>query len=84
MSKTTNKVEKFFNSPKSIKYSDLESILIYFGFEKIKAKGSHFKFKHIQLKNDLIIPVHNNECKNFYKEEAKREIKKIEKNIKNL
>lgn len=52
-------------------------ILIYFGFEKINAKGSHVKFKHPQLQNDLVIPIHNNECKDFYKLEAKKRIKEV-------
>ncbi len=77
MSKITKQVEKFFNNPISIKYSDLEKILIHFGFEKINAKGSHKKFKHSRLQNDLIIPVHQGDCKNFYKEESKRQINKI-------
>ncbi len=77
MTKITKKVEKFFKSPASIKYLDLESILVYFGFKKINAKGSHVKFKHPQLQNDLIIPVHKNECKDFYKKESKKQIKKI-------
>ena len=77
MAKITKKVEKFFNNSTSIKYSGLEIILIHFGFEKINAKGSHIKFKHSQLEKDLIIPVHNGECKDFYKEKAKNQIKKI-------
>ncbi|HEC30689.1 MAG TPA: type II toxin-antitoxin system HicA family toxin, partial [Candidatus Yonathbacteria bacterium] len=64
-------------SPTSIKYSDLENILTYFGFEKINAKGSHVKFKHSQLQYDFVIPVHKNECKDFYKKQAKKQITKI-------
>lgn len=77
MSKIEKKVEKFLKNPTSTKYSDIEIILIYFGFEKINAKGSHIKFKHIKLQNDLVIPIHNNECKDFYKLEAKKRIKEI-------
>jgi predicted RNA binding protein YcfA (HicA-like mRNA interferase family) len=77
MSQITKKVERFFKNPTSIKYLELESILIHFGFKKINAKGSHVKFKHPKLRNDLIIPVHKNECKDFYKEESKRQVKKI-------
>jgi len=77
MSKIEKKVEKFFKNPTSIKYTDLDGVLIYFGFEKINAEGSHVKFKHSQLQHDLVIPVHNNECKDFYKKEAKKQIKKI-------
>lgn len=77
MSKIEKKLEKFFKSPSSLKYSDIETILIYFGFEKINAKGSHIKFKHIKLQNDLVIPIHNNECKDFYKLEARKRLKEV-------
>lgn len=77
MTQIIKKVEKFLKNPTSTKYPDLENILIYFGFQKIKAKGSHIKFKHPKLQHDLIIPVHNGECKGFYKEESKKQIKKI-------
>jgi len=77
MSQITKKVERFLKNPTSIKYLDLENILTYFGFKKINAKGSHVKFKHSQLQHDLIIPVHKNECKDFYKEESRKQIKKI-------
>ena len=77
MTKFSKKVERFFKNPTSLKYMDIEKILIYFNFEKIKTKGSHIKFKHIQLKNDLIIPVHNKECKEFYKKEVKKILNKL-------
>ena len=79
MSKKEKLVEKFIKNPTSIKYPDLESVLVYFGFEKILTKGSHIKFKHSQLKQDLVIPVHNSECKDFYKKEAQKQIKKLKK-----
>ncbi|MEZ4103704.1 MAG: type II toxin-antitoxin system HicA family toxin [Candidatus Paceibacterota bacterium] len=77
MSKKDKLVEKFLNNPKSVKYSQLLMILEYLEFEKIQAKGSHVKFKHYKLTKDLIIPVHNNECKDFYKEQAKSFIREI-------
>ncbi len=77
MSRIDNLIKKFNNNPSSCRYSDIEKILIYFGFEKIKAKGSHIKFKHRKLNFDFIIPIHNNECKDFYKNQAKKQIDKI-------
>jgi predicted RNA binding protein YcfA (HicA-like mRNA interferase family) len=79
MSKIEKKVEKFLKNPLSFKYADIEIILIYFGFEKINAKGSHIKFKHFKLSRDLVIPVHKNECKDFYKFEVKKRIKEVVK-----
>ena len=77
MSKIEKLVDKFFKNPTSLKYPDIEKILIYFGFEKINAKGSHVKFKHPKLQNDIVIPVHNKECKGFYKNQISKQIKKI-------
>lgn len=68
---------KFLNHPDSIRYSELERLLINFGFEKVFAKGSHVKFKHKALVRDLIIPIHHNDCKSFYKALAAKIIKKI-------
>lgn len=50
----------------------MHHILIHYNFEFIQAKGSHTKYKHPRLENDLIIPVHNNDRKDFYKKEAKK------------
>ena len=80
MSNIVKLVERFFENPTSVKYMDLKNILSYFEFEKIPAKGSHVKFKHTQLRYDLIIPVHKNECKDFYKKQAKKQIEKIRNN----
>ena len=73
------KIEKFLKNPRTSKYSDIALILSHFGFEKISTKGSHVKFKHQSLPNDLIIPVHNNECKDFYKIEISKIIKRLKK-----
>jgi predicted RNA binding protein YcfA (HicA-like mRNA interferase family) len=77
MTNIDKKVEKFLKNPASCKYQEIERILIHFGFEKISTKGSHIKFKHLQLQRDLIIPVHNKECKDFYKKEIKNTLAKI-------
>ncbi len=66
--------DKFLKNPTSIKYNDIEKILLLNWFEKIYAKGSHIKMKHKNLENDLIIPLHNWDCKDFYKKEAYEKI----------
>lgn len=63
-------VLKFFRNPTSLKYQQIRKVLIIFGFIEINAKGSHKKFVHPLVKNSLIIPVHNNNCKDFYKKLA--------------
>jgi len=75
MTKTEKAVQQFLNRPESLRYSEIEKVLKSFGFIIIKAKGSHKKFKHHSLATDLIIPVHNNDCKNFYKIQASKIIK---------
>lgn len=51
-------LEKFLQTPASIKYLQIEKLLLFFGFTKIESKGSHKKFKHNKLEKDIIIPVH--------------------------
>ncbi len=70
-------LSRFLSDPGSLRYDKVEKLLLLIGFEKIEAKGSHKKFKHPKLKQDLIIPVHNNDCKSFYKKLAAKIIKKI-------
>lgn len=77
MNKTEKTVQQFLKRPESLRYPEIEKILKLYGFELTKAKGSHKKFKHPSLTTDLIIPVHNNECKNFYKRLAAKTIKNL-------
>jgi len=75
MSKIEKLINQFFDRPTSLKFYDIEKVLFHFGFKKIKAKGSHKKFKNPNFIHDLIIPVHNNECKDFYKKFTSQVIK---------
>ncbi len=75
MSQKEKLLFKFLLNPESVKYTELEKILENLGFVEIQAKGSHKKFKHSLMQKDLIIPVHNNECKPFYKKLALKIIK---------
>jgi predicted RNA binding protein YcfA (HicA-like mRNA interferase family) len=77
MTKKSKLVEKFLENPDSIRYSQLVTILEEYGFERIQAKGSHVKFKHPKLSEDLIIPIHNGDCKEHYKQQARKFVEKI-------
>jgi predicted RNA binding protein YcfA (HicA-like mRNA interferase family) len=77
MTYVEKRIKKFLRDPKKCNYADMVAVLGHFGFTKIQAKGSHVKFKHSRLKSDLIVPVHNNECKDFYKVEARRRIREL-------
>jgi len=69
MTKREKLVLKFKNNPVSLKYSEIEILLLSIWFIKIDAKWSHVNFKINKLKFDIIIPLHNNECKDFYKKQ---------------
>jgi len=77
MSQIEKLYKKFLSNPESIKFRELEKVLLHLEFERIEAKGSHVKFKHRKLTSDIVIPVHNNECKNFYKAQARKQILKL-------
>ena len=82
MTKLKKLVQKFSNDPTSVAFRDIKKIMFAIGFALVNTKGSHIKFKHQKYKFDIIIPVHNNDCKNFYKKEIYKKIKKEIKNIK--
>jgi predicted RNA binding protein YcfA (HicA-like mRNA interferase family) len=74
MSRIEKLLSKFQSKPDSVRYADIENILLYVGFVKIEAKGSHVKFKHRLLTYDIVIPIHNGECKPFYKKQLLKQI----------
>lgn len=67
MSAKDKLIVKFLKSPKSIRYEQLEIILSSFGFERVSTKGSHVKFKHPKLEENIVISVHGKDCKSSYK-----------------
>lgn len=75
MTQKDKQLNKFLNSPDSFKFQQIKTILFNLNFTEVPAKGSHLKFKHPLLKNDLIIPIHNNDCKKFYKQLIAKTIK---------
>ena len=75
MSQIEKLLQKFEHSPQNVRYTDIEKILIHVGFVHIHTKGSHVKWKHNKLRNDVIIPIHNNECKKFYKQQILTQIR---------
>ncbi len=79
MTRKQKTLEQFLSNPKTASLSQIESILKECGCMRIDAKGSHVKWKHVVAARDLIIPVHNNDCKEFYKKEALKFINEIRK-----
>lgn len=76
MSRYEKLIRKFIERPESLRYHDIEVLLIYLGFIKQQGKGSHIKFKHSDIKKDFSIPVHNGDCKKNYKKELYKLLKK--------
>ena len=70
-------VDKFLKNPCSLRYTQIVKVLQEVRFTEIQAKGSHVKFKHPKLTSDLIIPVHNQDCKDHYKKQAKKFVEKV-------
>jgi predicted RNA binding protein YcfA (HicA-like mRNA interferase family) len=80
MSQIEKLLKKFIDNPSKVRYVNIEKVLLFLDFEKIPTKGSHVKWKHHTLHHDIIIPVHNNECKNFYKEQVYKQTRELIKN----
>lgn len=76
MTKKDKLLQRLMSRPTSLSYLDIERALIIMGFVKIEVKGSHKKFKHPLLNKDIVIPIHNNDCKDFYKKMVAKILKK--------
>ena len=77
MTKKKKLVDKILTNATSLKLPQIITILEHEGSIQIQAKGSHVKFKHPKLNVDLVIPVHNKDYKNHYKEQAKKFLETI-------
>src|SRR5436190_1344365 len=68
MSKRDKLRRKLRNNPKGVKFSDLETLLINFGFTLVRIKGSHHFFQYMQgsVHAIMIVPVHGRVIKPQY------------------
>lgn len=71
-------LQKLLSRPTTLRYSQIRKLLIHLDFEEVPAEGSHRKFKHPLLEKDIIVPVHNNDCKEVYKKQVAKTIKENE------
>ncbi|MBI2634617.1 type II toxin-antitoxin system HicA family toxin [Candidatus Peregrinibacteria bacterium] len=60
-------LEKFLRNPAVVRYDQIQRLLLYFGFEMALLHGSHVKWRHKDLQEKIVIPVHDNDCKRVYK-----------------
>lgn len=70
MSSIEKFIKRFVDNPCTVRYAELERILLFAGYEKVPARGSHVKFKYKRLYADIIIPVHGGDCGGHYKKRA--------------
>ena len=77
MTKRDKLLQKLFQNPGSLRYTQIETLLLAEGCVKVQTKGSHFHFVHGDMPYDLTIPVHNRDCKDVYKIEAMKFLKKL-------
>jgi predicted RNA binding protein YcfA (HicA-like mRNA interferase family) len=75
MTRIEKLTDKFLRHPKSLKYREIEQVLLYLGFIKTYGKGSHVKFTHPIFNANIIISIHNNECKKIYKNEIAKTVR---------
>ena len=82
MAKHDKLFEKFMKSPalKDLTFNELETLLVYLGFEKIDGSGSRVKFTH-KAKN-LIVSLHKPHPSNILKEYIVKQIQDVLKGFK--
>ena len=68
-------LKEFLENPNSLTYRQIEKILLWMGFEMTVGKGSHMIFRYKRLRIKIPIPVHNNDCRKYYKEKVAKIIK---------
>ena len=69
MTKEEKLILKFKASPQSISLADLLKLMEWIGIEIVQGKGSHIVCK-MENKILIVIPVHRNDCKPFYKKKS--------------
>lgn len=77
MTRLDKLIDKFKTSPNKLSLRDIEQILMSIGFDKLNAKGSHVKYIQDKFGLSIVIPIHNNDCKDFYKKLVLRIIKDL-------
>ena len=68
-------INKISENPESVRYTEIETVLLHFGFYKLQGKGSHVKFVHRDYDQKFVFAVHGNDCKNVYKRYVRNVLK---------
>lgn len=72
MSKRDKLRHKLRNNPKGAKFSELETLLLRFGFILVRVKGSHhfYEYQLGEINAIVVIPLHANQVKTQYVKDA--------------
>jgi predicted RNA binding protein YcfA (HicA-like mRNA interferase family) len=72
MSKKDKLRRRLRNNPKGVKYSEIETLLLRFGFRLSRVTGSHhiFVYGDESSATNVIIPVHGNTVRAIYVKDA--------------
>ena len=76
MGRRAKKLERFRQNPKNVRYGELESVLLYLGFEKRRGGGSHAVFSYPGCE-PLTIPIKKPFLKQAYVRLALRAIDEL-------
>lgn len=77
MTRKDKLLKRFLKNPQSLRYREIESILLDLGFTKRMGKGSHMIFVFHDLNITQVIPLHNNDCDKQYKKRISKLITKF-------
>lgn len=68
LSKRDKLRQKLRNNPKGVRFSDIETLLMRFGFVLVRVKGSHhfFEYRQDDVNAIMVVPVHANQVKSQY------------------
>lgn len=68
MSKRDKLRRKLRNNPKGVKFNELETLLLRFGFTLVRVKGSHhfYQYQQDEINVIVVIPIHGNQVKVQY------------------
>ena len=72
MSKRDKLRQRLRNNPKGVRFSDLETLLLAFGFVLVRVSGSHhiFQYNDGKVESILVLPIHGNRVKTPYVRDA--------------
>lgn len=55
MTKKDKLYARIRNSQKNVRFQDFQALLVYFGFQLIRTRGSHYLYQHPQLEEVMNI-----------------------------